>query len=176
MANRKKSDTLHFRTAPVTKLSLDCLANCTNTSMTSVLERLLVTAVEEINIDVISVLVNEAALTDGKLMLKTAIDIAYKGCNPITTKLRLYYIARIALSSRDKIIMDTIVELGEFAGESDVFSTNDKLINRKYSADLPKFNLNEIARQMPSLEEFASTLEKNPNLKFTYDAFLKMSS
>lgn len=176
MAVRKKSETIHLRVKPISKALLEGLANSTGKTSTQVIEDLITSAAEEFVITDVEAMIDEDTLEDGLLNLKAALISAHYPDEPILTKLRTYYIAGDALSVRDKIIASTILKYKSyFSGNTSIFSVSDGFINRDHLSDIPKIDLNEISRRMPSLEEFAAFREKNPNWTSSYESFLKMT-
>jgi|GEM_PF-3045990 len=175
MAVRKKSETIHLRVKPISKALLEGLANSTGKTSTQIIENLITEAAAKHVIEDTEDFINTRSLSDGRLDLETALESAHVDHDLVLTKLRTFYIAKEALSSRDKIIASTIINSNNlFSGNSEIFSIEDEIVNPDFISKTPKLDLNEIARRMPSLEEFAVFREKNPNWRSTYDAFLKM--
>lgn len=175
MAVRKKSETIHLRVKPISKALLEGLSNSTGKTSTQIIEDLITEAAANFFIEDVEDIVNEAALNNSQLDLETAIVSAHCDGDPILTKLRTYYIAPNALSAKDKTIASAVIESSNtFRGKSELFSIEDEIIKSSYISRTPKLDLHEVARRMPSLEDFAEFREKNKNFKSTYEAFLKM--
>lgn len=175
MAVRKKSETIHLRVRPISKALLEGLANSTGKTSTQIIEELITEAASRSFIEDIQASINFSALKDGQLDVKTVVESAHVDHDAILTKLRTFYIAQSLLSFRDKIIASTIIESpGIFAGKSEIFSIEDEIVKPGFISSTPKLDLHEVARRMPSLEDFAAFREKNPGWKSTYEDFLKM--
>ena len=176
MAIRKKTETIHLRVEPITKAYLEALGNASGKTSTQVLEDLLKDAAAKFIVDGVGECVDCDALKNGNLDLKTAVDSALVDHDVILTKLRTFYIAKEALSTRDEIIADAIIASEElFFGQSEIFAIDEKIVKSDFVSKTPKLNLHEISRRMRSLEDFGAFREKNPNWRSTYQEFLKMT-
>jgi hypothetical protein len=175
MAVRKKSETIHLRVGPTSKAMLEGLANSSGKTSTQIIEELIAGAAASFLVEDAQDFINAAVLDGGKLDLKTVVECAYVEHDSILTKLRTFYISKNALSIRDRIISETIIQSPElFQGKSEIFSEEDEIVKASFISKTPKLDLNEVSRRMPSLEDFAAFREKNPNWKSTYESFLKM--
>ncbi len=176
MAIRKKTETIHLRVEPITKAYLEALGNAYGKTSTQVLEELLKDAAAKFSVEGVGECVDRGALKNNKLDLKTAVDSAHVDHDVILTKLRAFYIAKEALSARDKIIASAIIESdGLFFGQSEIFEIGDKIVKPDFISKTPKLNLHEVSRRMRSLEAFGAFREKNPNWRSTYQEYLKMT-
>lgn len=175
MAIRKKSETIHLRVEPISKALLEGLANSTGKTATQIVEGLVLEAAEKRLIENVEGFINKGALKNGKLDLKTALVSAHVDRDVTLTKLRTFYIAKEALSSRDIIIVSTIIEHEDlFFGVDEIFADDDELIDPDFISKTPKLNISKISNKMSLLEDYAEFREKNPNLKSTYKNFLTM--
>lgn len=177
MAVRKKSEAIHFRVSPMFKAYLEGAANAIGKTSTQMVEDSVTDVADKIWIDMPDLEINPDFLgEDGSLQLRVALEAAYIPGEPVLTKLRTYYIAGVALNTRDKIISRTIIESPSyFAGETKIFSVSDGIIATEYISHYPAVDLNKIAEGMPSLEAFAAFREKNSKIKLGYEAFLEMT-
>lgn len=176
MAVRKKSETIHLRVQPLSKLLLEGLANAANTTSTRIIEDLILEAAKEDEVVDIDEIIDDRFLKNGKLSLIDALTAAYHSEEPILTKLRTYYLAGDALSYRENVIARTILYHPEFfSGDQEIFSAKEKIIKEECFHEIPRINLERIAESMSSLESFAAFKEKNPKLKTKYSEFLKMA-
>jgi uncharacterized protein (DUF1778 family) len=176
MAVRKKSEAIHFRVSPMFKAYLEGAANAIGKTSTQMVEDSVTGVADKISIDMPNLEINPDFLEeDGSLQLRVALEAAYFPGEPALTKLRTYYIADVALSSRDKIISRTIIESPNcFAGKTEIFSVSDGIIATEYISHYPAVDLDKISKSMPSLEAFAAFREKNTKIKLSYEAFLEM--
>lgn len=176
MAIRKKTETIHLRVEPTTKAYLEALGNATGKTSTQVLEGLLEDAAAGFVVENMGDYINTASLKNNRLDLKAALDAAFVDRDIMFTKLRTFYLAKEALSLRDRYIMSAIIDSKDmFLGEDELFAEDDKVIKPYFVSEAPKLNSQAILRRMSSLEEYGAFREKNPNLKSTYREFLKMT-
>ncbi|MBU0538452.1 MAG: hypothetical protein KKG73_08460 [Gammaproteobacteria bacterium] len=177
MAVRKKSESINFRVSPLFKAYLEGAANAAGITSTQVVEESITDFVSQFFIDKPIREIDPAFIEeDGSLQLVEAMRGAYLPGEPILTKLRTFYVADIALSSRDKIIARTILESPSyFSGRTKIFSDADWIIAEEYIPHLPAVDLDKVAKSMPSLEAFAAFREKNSKVKLSYEAFLEMT-
>jgi hypothetical protein len=176
MAIRKKTETIHLRVEPTTKAYLEALGNATGKTSTQVLESLLEDAAAGFFIGDTGEYINTASLKNKKLDLKTALDAAFVDRDVMFTKLRTFYLAKEALSLRDRYIMSAIIDSKDmFLGEDELFAEDDKIIKPYFISEAPKLSSQAILKRMSSLEEYGAFREKNPNLKSTYREFLRMT-
>ncbi|EPA7430578.1 TPA: hypothetical protein VDT85_005694 [Pseudomonas aeruginosa] len=174
MAVRKKSETIHLRVQPLSKLLLEGLANVANTTSTRIIEDLILEAAKEAKVVDVNDIIDDRLLKNGKLSLIDALTAAYHP-EPILTKLRIYYLADDALSYREEVIARSILDHPEFfSGDQEVFSAKEKIIKEKYFHEVPRISLERIAESINLLESFAAFKEKNPKLITVYREFLKM--
>jgi hypothetical protein len=176
MAIRKKTESIHLRVEPTTKAYLEALGNATGKTSTQVLEGLLEDAAARFVIGDTGEYINSASLKNNKLDLKTALDAAFVDRDVMFTKLRTFYLAKEALSLRDRYIMSAIVDsIDMFLGKDEIFAEDDEIIKQYFISEAPKLDSQVILKRMSSLEEYGDFREKNPNLKSTYREFLKMT-
>ncbi|MGR0171323.1 hypothetical protein [Pseudomonas aeruginosa] len=176
MAVRKKSETIHLRVQPLSKLLLEGLANAAKTTSTSIIENLILEAAQKAEVVDVDDMIDDRLLRNGKLSLTDALTAAYHPDEPILTKLRTYYLADTALGYRESLISSTILHLPEFfSGDQEIFSAKEKIIKKEYFHEVPRVSLEKIEESMGSLESFAAFKEKNPKLKTKYSDFLKMT-
>lgn len=177
MAVRKKSEAIHFRVSPMFKAYLEGAANAIGKTSTQMVEDSVTDVADKICIEPPDLHVNPDFLgEDGRLQLRVVLTAAYFPGEPILTKLRTYYIADIALSDRDKTIARTIIKYPNyFSGETKIFSVSDRIISEVYIQSYPSIDLDRISKSMPSLEAYAAFGEKNPKIKLSYEAFLKIT-
>lgn len=176
MAIRKKTETIHLRVKPTTKAYLESLANATGKTSTQILEDLLEDAAAGFVISDAGDYINRASLKNNKLDMKTALDAALVDHDAILTKLRTFYLAKEALSLKDRYIISAIIESRDmFLGKDEIFSEDDEIIKSYFIAETPKLSTQAILQRKSSLEDYGDFREKNPNLKSTYKEYLKMS-
>lgn len=176
MAVRKKSETIHLRVQPISKLLLEGLANAANTTSTRIIEDLILGAAEKTEVVDTENKIDDRLKKNGKLSVRDALTIAHQPSEPILTKLRTYYLAADALSLREIDIVITILHHPDlFSGDKEIFSAKEKIIKEEYFHEVPTVSLEKIAERMSSLESFAAFKEKNPKLKTKYSEFLKMT-
>lgn len=176
MAIRKKTETIHLRVKPTTKAYLESLANATGKTSTQILEDLLEDAAAGFVISDAGDYISLASLKNNKLDMKTALDAALVDHDAILTKLRTFYLAKEALSLKDRYIISAVIESKDmFLGKDEIFSEDDEIIKSYFIAETPKLSTQTILQRMSSLEDYGDFREKNPNLKSTYKEYLKMS-
>lgn len=176
MANRKKSEIIHLRVEPHSKLILEGLANLGGTTATCVIERLLLEASETTQVVDIEESIDDSILADGKLTLREAIDLAVVDRDQIITKLRMSYLANDALSVSDKFITLAITSsLDIFGGEVEIFAKSENIIRDKDLNNIPRVDLEKIHEHMKSLTKFAEFRVKNPNIFMRYKEYLRVA-
>lgn len=175
MAVRKKSETIHLRVQPLSKLFLEGLANIDKTTSTRIIENLILEAAKAQTVDVDDV-ISDDCLENEVLTLNNALEMAFDSRHPILTKLRINYLACDALSFKDKMITLSIIINPElFSGDEAIFSESEGIIKPDDFSEIPRVSLNKIETHTDSLEKFAEFREKNPMLKIKYKAFLKLA-
>lgn len=178
MAVRKKSETIHLRVNPISKALLEGLANINGKTATQIIEDLITEAAEKtiINEFEIDEYIYEGTFENKIIDLKSALFAVQHPSEPIITKLRTYYIAPEALSSRDRTITMTILQHPQlFGGKAKIFKSVENLIDNEYINDIPDIDLKKIADRMDSLENYSVFKEKQPSWKSTYEMFLTMT-
>lgn len=176
MAIRKKSETIHLRVSPLSKGLLEGLASITGKTATQIIEDLIAEASEKITIDEFDEYVNTAAFQKEEIDLKSVLVAVQHPTEPIITKLRMYFVAMEVLSSRDRIILKTILMHPQFfSGKTKIFKSVENLIHKEFMNEVPDVDLNKIAERMDSLESFSVFKEKKPSWKSTYEMFLEMT-
>lgn len=178
MAIRKKSETIHLRVNPISKALLEGLANINGQTATQIIEDLITEAAEKtiLNDVEVDVYINEAAFPNKIIDLKSALFAVQHSSDPIITKLRTYFMAPAALSSRDKTIAMTILQYPQFfGGKTKIFKSVESLIDKEFINEIPDIDLKKIADRMDSLEGYSVFKEKKPSWKSTYEMFLVMT-
>lgn len=176
MAIRKKSEIIHLRVEPQSKLMLEGLANLSGTTATRVIERLLLEASEIAQVMDVEDSIDDSVLTGGKLTLREAIGLALVDQDPIITKLRISYLANDALSLTDQFITIAIISSPElFEGVVEIFAKSEKIIKTKELNNIPSVDLKKINSHMKSLIDFANFRIKNTNIAMSYNEYSKFA-
>ena len=176
MAIRKKSEIIHLRVEPQSKLLLEGLANLGNTTATRTIERLLMEAAESAQVSEIEIAISESVLTDGGLTLKAALELAVVDRDPIIIKLRLSYLAHDALNTADQLITSAIISSKNiFGGEEEIFTKAEGILKSEEFDSVPRIDTEKIAANMDLLEDYADFRIKNPNIMMSYKEYLKAS-
>ncbi|WP_025128579.1 hypothetical protein [Pseudomonas sp. PH1b] len=177
MAIRKKSEIIHLRVEPQSKLLLEGLANLGNTTATRTIERLLMEAAESTQVAETEVAVSESVFTNGGLTLKAALELALVDRNPIIIKLRLSYLANDALNTADQFITLAIISSKTlFGGEEEIFTKAEGILKIEEFDSVPRVDTDKIAANMDFLESYADFRIKNPSIMMSYKEYLKAST
>jgi len=176
MAIRKKSEIIHLRVEPQSKLLLEGLANLGNTTATRTIERLLMEAAENTQVSEIEDAISESVLTNGGLTLKAALELAAADRDPIIIKLRLSYLANDALNTADQFITMAITSSKNlFSGDEEIFTKAEGILKSEEFDSVPRIDTEKIAASMDLLESYAEFRIKNPNIMMSYKEYLKAS-
>lgn len=177
MTVRKKAETIHLRVSAASKACLEGLANVMSKTSTRVLEDLIAEAAERVRAHPDSVVDDRFTGEDWTLL--KALDLAQTPEEPILKKLRTYFLADGALSPKDECIIEAILWSPKFFGEKDVFLDSERVLKKSVSQNSDdkrnlKVDLDEIVRNMPSLEAYAEFRMKNKSVAPKYAEYIAM--
>lgn len=174
MAIRKKSEIIHLRVEPQSKLLLEALANLGKTTATRTVERLIMEAAESTQVADIEDSISESVLTNGGLTLKAALDLAIVDRDPMILKLRLSYLANDVLNPTDKLITLAIISSRNlFSGDEEIFTEAEGILKKEELNSFPRVDLDKISASMDLLQSYADFRIKNPQVMFSYKEYLK---
>lgn len=180
MVVRKKVETIHLRVSATSKACLEGLANVMGKTSTRVLEELIAEAAEKCVVEGIDATIDVNLYSDGEWTLQKALQLAHIPEEPILKKLRTYFLADEALSRKDCILLEAILWSPDvFSGDTDIFLESERIfknpvMEHPHDVRAFKIDLDEINRQMSSLEEFAEFRLKNKSVSPSYVEYLRM--
>nr|WP_279153524.1 hypothetical protein [Pseudomonas mosselii] len=175
MAVRKKSETIHLRVSPFSKLLLEGLASASKRTSTQVIEDLLLDAAQKLEVNNDGVISSDV-LDIPRLDLHTAVSLAYVEGQPLLTKLRQWHLADTTLSQHDfRIISEIVLNRSYFDGDTILFPEGDKLLAPEEVPSIEKVNLEKIESNWPMLEAYVKFRDSNPKWKPNFKAFVEMT-
>lgn len=175
MAIRKKSETIHLRVSPQSKLFLEGLANATKRTSTQVIEDLLADAAKNLVVE------NEGSIALGaydeeELDLQTATSLAYVEGQPLLTKLRIWHLTPKLLTLLDyRIISAIVINRQYFEGEVTVFPEQQKLFTAELGLAIEAVDIAKIESHWSILEAYVRFRDDNPKWKPDFLSFVKMA-
>ena len=178
MAVRKKAETIHLRVSAISKACLEGLGNAMGKTSTRVLEDLIAEAAAKFTIEGVDSTVDRRFWSGEDWTLLKALQLAHVPDDPILKKLRTYFLADEALSPKDYFLVQGILWSPDtFSGDTNIFLESEGILKKTKNADdirAFKVNLNEISRQMSSLEDFAEFRLKNKSVALRYEDYIRM--
>jgi len=175
MAVRKKVETIHLRVSATSKACLEGLANAMGKTSTRVLEDLIADAAAKFEVQGVDIAVDDRFGSGGDWTLLKALQLAHVPDEPILKKLRTYFLADEALSPKDYILIEAILWSPDvFAGDTDIFLDSEGVIKSADDRRAFKVDLDEISRQLSSLEDYAEFRLKNKSVAPGYGDYLRM--
>lgn len=127
MAVRKRSETIHLRTTPFVRSTLDVLAALNGKTATAVIEDLLSLAISETELPAPN-FIQEKKIVNGRINLKELMESIYTD-NALLFKLRLFILVPDAVSEDDKIMCEIILE--DLARPASIFRGEEKIFDEK---------------------------------------------
>lgn len=175
MAKRKRTETISLRVDRGIKLRIEALTAVRELSATSMLEQLIYHSAQEQ-----LVMPGEAAKPipgcDGLISLEDAITSAEHEIAALI-KIRLYFLAPSAVSTKDKFIILTILDnLDIFSGITQVFDEQDHSALFNPSFKSPALDIAKLEKYEGVLEKWHEFRVKNPSFNFTFESFISIAN
>jgi hypothetical protein len=171
----KKVEAIHLRVSATSKARLEALSNALGKNSTRVVEDLVAEAAARFEIMGVDGAVADHLWLSGTWNLLEALQLAHVPNEPILKKLRTWFLAVQALSQKDRVLTETILRSPEiFSGETEIFLESEGVIENPDERRTFKVDLDEINRQMPSLQDYAAFRLKNKQISPSYRDYLKM--
>jgi hypothetical protein len=171
----KKVEAIHLRVSATSKACLEAVSNAMGKNSTRVVEDLVAEAAARFEIQGVDSAVADHFWSGGGWTLLKALQLAHVPNEPILKKLRTYFLADEALSRKDYVLMEAILWSPDmFSGETEIFLESEGVIENPDEHRAFKVDLDEINRQMPSLQDYAGFRLKNKQISPSYRDYLKM--
>lgn len=175
-SKQKRTEALSIRITPDLKYALSLLSNIYGLTISTIIENMLETALEHINIDRNIVYGEIKYNINGAINIKNILKLVVNP-NPIITRLRLFYILPSGLTEKEKFISEAIVKSAIFYGKQSIFKP-------KYSVDnteIPNIDLEKITEHEEMLSNYAEFMMHNSQrpdggIPINYETYLKLKS
>lgn len=162
MANRAKSSIIHLRVTPEHKRYIVALSNLDNTTETAIISGMVERAATERCVDGCM----------GLIPLTTAVGYAEQGEVPAIKMLRMFYLAPAALSHKERLMAQAIMENKfYFAGNVEIFAEDECHWPRM--GLIPKINTDAVASHLNVLNDYALFTISNPKMRMDYPTYRK---
>ncbi|AVK05346.1 hypothetical protein ISF08_11205 [Pseudomonas aeruginosa] len=173
MAVRKRSETIHLRTTPFVRSTLDVLAALNGKTATAVIEDLLSLAISETELPAPN-FIQEKKIVNGRINLKELMESIYTD-NALLFKLRLFILVPDAVSEDDKIMCEIILE--DLARPASIFRGEEKIFDEKCggvvkSKQLPSIDTLTLGSSENVLKRYVDFIKKNPDIEIDYKGFI----
>lgn len=175
MAIRKRSETIHLRTTPFVKSTLDVLAALNDKTATSVIESLLYEAMSR-TVVAAPKFVKPEKVSKGKVSLIDLMEGIYTD-NELLFKLRLFLLVPSTISGDDRLACEAISN--DLKLEDSVFSGEDKIFDEKCSEfisdiEFPGVDTDRLAVNVNVLKKYVEFKKKNPEVDMNYRTYLEV--